>query len=55
MNAKLKKAFGHMVVAPKRWEFTHPDGDAYVIEGVRIGPSVYNNDNDIDLLLEALS
>jgi selenocysteine lyase/cysteine desulfurase len=55
MNAKLKKAFGHSVVAPRRWEFTRPSGEAYVIEGVRISPSIYNNENDINRLLEALA
>ena len=44
----------YFVVALKRWEFTHPSGEARVIEGIRIGPSVYNNDDDIDHLLEAL-
>lgn len=54
-RAKLDKAFGYFVVALKRWEFTHPSGDAHVIEGIRIGPSVYNNDEDVDRLLTALS
>lgn len=54
-RAKLDKAFGYFVVALKRWEFTHPSGEARVIEGVRIGPSVYNNDADLDRLLNALS
>jgi len=54
-RAKLDKAFGYFVVALKRWEFTHPSGDAHVIEGIRIGPSVYNNDEDIDRLLNALA
>ena len=44
----------YFVVALKRWEFTHPSGEARVIEGIRIGPSVYNNNDDIDHLLEAL-
>jgi len=55
MNAKLKKAFGYAVVAPRRWEFTHPSGEAYVIEGVRISPSIYNNEHDVNRLLEALA
>jgi selenocysteine lyase/cysteine desulfurase len=54
-RAKLDKAFGYFVVALKRWEFTHPSGDTHVIEGIRIGPSVYNNDEDIDRLLNALA
>jgi selenocysteine lyase/cysteine desulfurase len=54
-RAKLDKAFGYFVVALKRWEFTDPSGDARVIEGVRIGPSIYNNDDDIDRLLNALA
>jgi selenocysteine lyase/cysteine desulfurase len=55
MNARLKKAFGYAVVAPRRWEFTHPGGEAYVIEGVRISPSLYNNESDVHRLLEALA
>jgi selenocysteine lyase/cysteine desulfurase len=55
MNARLKKAFGYAVVAPRRWEFTHPGGEAYVIEGVRISPSIYNNESDVNRLLEALA
>jgi len=55
MNAKLKKAFGYAVVAPRRWEFTHPSGEAYVIEGVRVSPSLYNNESDIHRLLDALA
>ena len=54
-RAKLDKAFGYMVIARKRWEFTYPSGDTHVIHGIRVGPSVYNNEEDIDRLLEALS
>ncbi len=54
-RAKLDKAFGYMVIARKRWEFTYPSGDTHVIQGIRVGPSVYNNEEDIDRLLEALS
>ena len=55
VRAKLDKAFGYFVIALKRWEFTHPSGDARVIKGVRIGPSIYNNDDDLDRLLNALA
>jgi selenocysteine lyase/cysteine desulfurase len=54
-SAKLRKAFSSMVVAMRRWEFTGDKGDVTVIPGMRISPSVYNNDADIDRLLEALS
>ncbi len=55
VRAKLDKAFGYFVIALKRWEFTHPSGDTRVIKGVRIGPSIYNNDDDLDQLLNALA
>ena len=55
VRAKLDKAFGYFVIALKRWEFTHPSGDTRVIKGVRIGPSIYNNEDDLDRLLNALA
>jgi selenocysteine lyase/cysteine desulfurase len=53
--AKLKRAFGDMVVAMRRWEFTDSKGNAKIVPGMRISPSVYNSTADIDRLLEALS
>jgi selenocysteine lyase/cysteine desulfurase len=53
--AKLKKAFTDTVVALRPWEFTGPRGDVSIIPGMRISPSVYNTQADIDRLLEALS
>ena len=52
--AKVNKAFGETVIAFRRWEFTR-NGKVEIVTGMRISPSVYNNDADIDRLLNALS
>ena len=54
-SAKLNKAFGSMVVAMRKWEFTGSNGEVSVIPGMRVSPSVYNSHGDIDRLLEALA
>ena len=53
--AKLHKAFGETVIALRRWEFTEESGEVRLICGMRISPSVYNNQEDIDKLLNALA
>lgn len=53
--AKLKKAFKGTAVALRRWEFTEESGKVRVVPGMRISPSVYNNQGDVDRLLNALS
>lgn len=52
---KLRKIFGRTVIALRNWEFTDASGKASLLPGMRISPSVYNNQADIDRLLEALS
>ena len=53
--AKLKKVFGGTVIALRKWEATEASGEVKMVPGMRISPSVYNNQADIDRLLEALA
>jgi selenocysteine lyase/cysteine desulfurase len=53
--AKVQKAFGETVIAFRRWEVTDDRGKVEIVTGMRISPSVYNNDSDVDRLLNALS
>jgi selenocysteine lyase/cysteine desulfurase len=53
--AKLKKAFGRTVIALRRWEFTAPSGEVRLVPGMRISPSVYNNDADLNRFFDALA
>lgn len=54
-RAKLDKAFGEHVVSLSRWAKTNDKGETAVVSGIRIAVSVYNNDEDIDQFLNALS
>lgn len=54
-RAKLDKAFGQRVVSHSRWRKTNDKGETETLNGIRIAVSVYNNDDDIDQLLNALS
>jgi len=54
-KAKLDKAFGEQVVSLSRWRKTNDRGETEVVNGIRIAVSVYNNDEDIDQFLNALS
>lgn len=54
-QAKLERAFGHQVLSFREWYWTNPDGQREMVKGIRFGVSVYNNDEDIDRLIEALA
>ena len=54
-RAKLDKAFGEQVVSLSRWQKTNDKGETELVNGIRIAVSVYNNGDDIDQLLNALS
>lgn len=54
-KAKLDKAFGEHVVSLSRWRRTNDEGKTETVNGIRIAVSVYNNDEDIDQFLNALS
>jgi selenocysteine lyase/cysteine desulfurase len=54
-RAKLDKAFGEHVVSLSRWRRTNDKGETEIVKGIRIAVSVYNNDEDINQLLNALS
>jgi selenocysteine lyase/cysteine desulfurase len=54
-RAKLDKAFGEQVVSLSRWRKTNDKGETEIVDGIRIAVSVYNNDEDIDQFLNALS
>ena len=53
--AKLRKRFGATVIALRRWEFTTDSGEIDIVKGMRISPSVYNNQQDVEQLLDTLS
>jgi selenocysteine lyase/cysteine desulfurase len=55
VQAQLDRAFGEQVVSFRRWQMTDERGEPQSVRGVRIGVSVYNNDEDIDQFLDALS
>jgi selenocysteine lyase/cysteine desulfurase len=54
-KAKLDKAFSEHVVSLSRWQKTDDLGETERVSGIRIAVSVYNNDEDIDQFLDALS
>jgi selenocysteine lyase/cysteine desulfurase len=54
-QTKINQAFGGETIAFRRWEVTDAAGNETVIPGMRISPSVYNNQSDVDRLLNALA
>ncbi len=53
-QAKLDRAFGHQVVSFREWYTTNEEGERVMVNGIRLGISVYNNQEDIDKFLNAL-
>jgi len=53
-QAKLDRAFGHQVVSFREWYWTNERGERMMVNGMRLGVSVYNNQADIDQFLHAL-
>ena len=53
-QAKLDRAFGHQVVSFRQWYQTNHQGQREMVQGIRLGVSVYNNQQDIDRFLNAL-
>jgi len=51
---KLDEAFPKRIVSAGHWEKMNERGEKEAVTGMRIGVSVYNNDEDIDALLNAL-
>jgi selenocysteine lyase/cysteine desulfurase len=54
-RAKMDKAFGETVIAFRTWEFTDANNRPTIQRGIRISPSVYNNQEDLDKLFRALA
>lgn len=53
-EAKLNQAFDHQVVSFREWYQTNDAGQRQKVEGIRIGVSVYNNQEDVERLVAAL-
>jgi len=54
-QAKLARAFDHQVVSFREWYQTDEQGKRTMVRGLRLGVSVYNNQDDIDQFLNALA
>lgn len=54
-DAKLMKAFGERIVTSRTFRVLDEQGESRAHPGLRIGISVYNNDDDIDRFLDALA
>lgn len=54
-RSNLHRAFGEDIVSLRKWRKTNSKGETESVDGMRIAVSVYNNHNDIDRFLNALS
>ncbi|MEM7115150.1 MAG: aminotransferase class V-fold PLP-dependent enzyme [Chloroflexota bacterium] len=53
-EAKLNRAFDHQVLSFREWYQTDANGERQKVDGIRIGVSVYNNQEDVERLVAAL-
>ena len=54
-RAQLEHAFDYPVLSFRTWHQETADGQREAVRGIRLGVSIYNNDDDVDRLIEVLS
>ncbi|MEM7798144.1 MAG: aminotransferase class V-fold PLP-dependent enzyme [Chloroflexota bacterium] len=52
---KLEAAFDHQVISFRTWHQTTEAGEREAVRGIRLAPSVYNNEDDIEQFIAAVS
>lgn len=52
---KLEAAFDHQIISYRTWYRTNEAGEREAVRGIRLGVSVYNNEEDIETFIAAVS